>query len=79
LLCNVQARKEKNADIFEKLETTLKAAMEAKQETLRPEIQLLNALLAAPGKAERLRVSPLCQRTCATASSTVNPPEQFPT
>jgi hypothetical protein len=41
-----QAKKEGNADMVTRLEGALKAAFEAKQKTLRPEIQLLNRLLS---------------------------------
>lgn len=47
------ARKEGNADVKVKLEAVLKVAMEEKQKTLRPEIQLLNSLLSADSTAGR--------------------------
>jgi hypothetical protein len=39
-----------------RLEEVLKVAMAEKQKTLRPEIQLLNRLLAAEGSTERRQV-----------------------
>ncbi len=49
----VQAKREGNPEVVAKLETVLKAAMSAKQATLRPEIQLLNSLLACKTADER--------------------------
>ena len=51
-----QAKKEGNKDVCAKLEQVLKVAMEEKQKTLRPEIQLLNNLMAATTVPERERV-----------------------
>ena len=48
-----------------KLEKVLSVAMEEKQKTLRPEIQLFNRLLAAKSGAERTAV-----RNCATCICT---------
>ena len=45
----IQAEKEGNTEVYNQLKAALTAAMEAKQATLRPEIQLLNKLLAAEG------------------------------
>lgn len=50
------ARKEGNKEVCTKLEQVLKIAMEEKQKTLRPEIQLLNNLMAATTVPERERV-----------------------
>lgn len=50
------ANKEGNKDVAAKLEIVLKAAMSAKQATLRPEIQLLNKLLSCKGQQEREQV-----------------------
>lgn len=50
------ARKEGNTEVCSKLETVLRVAMEEKQKTLRPEIQLLNNLMAATTVPERERV-----------------------
>lgn len=52
----LQARKEGNADMTAKLEQVLKIAMDEKQKTLRPEIQLLNQLLACTTPVERKEV-----------------------
>ena len=52
----LQARKEGNKEVCTKLEQVLKIAMEEKQKTLRPEIQLLNNLMAATTVPERERV-----------------------
>ena len=51
-----QARKEGEEDVVGKLEKVLSVAMEEKQKTLRPEIQLLNRLLGAKTGAERTAV-----------------------
>ena len=59
MLC--QAKKEGNKEVCAKLEQVLKIAMEEKQKTLRPEIQLLNNLMAATTVPERERVRPLQQ------------------
>ncbi|KAL3137155.1 hypothetical protein ABBQ32_006723 [Trebouxia sp. C0010 RCD-2024] len=50
------ARQEGNKEVCTKLEQVLKIAMEEKQKTLRPEIQLLNNLMAATTVPERERV-----------------------
>jgi hypothetical protein len=47
-----------------RLEEVLKVAMAEKQKTLRPEIQLLNRLLAAEGSTERRQA-----RACCTGCS----------
>lgn len=60
------AQKEGNQEVTGHIETALKAAMEAKQATLRPEIQLLNRLLGAEDAAARQRVRPPC---CLTAAA----------
>lgn len=52
----MQARKEGNAQVFGKLESTLKVAMEEKNKTLRPEIQLLNKLLGISVSKQRKQV-----------------------
>ena len=51
-----QAKKEGNAEVVGRLEAALRAAFEAKQATLRPEIQLLNRLLATEGAEQRAAV-----------------------
>ena len=56
-LVDMQARKEQNSEIVKQLEGALKAAMEEKQKTLRPEIQLLNNLLAVNSRPARKQVS----------------------
>ena len=56
LCCAVQAKKEGNAEVVAQLEAALRAAFEVKQATLRPEIQLLNRLLAAEGEEQRRQV-----------------------
>ncbi|GAB4817892.1 hypothetical protein N2152v2_004938 [Parachlorella kessleri] len=43
------AEKEGNTEVYNQLKSAMTAAMEVKQSTLRPEIQLLNKLLAAEG------------------------------
>ena len=48
-----------------KLETVLSVAMEEKQKTLRPEIQLLNRLLGAKTGADRTAVRNLGDRAKA--------------
>ena len=53
----MQARKEGNAEVVGRLESVLKIAMEEKQKTLRPEIQLLNSLIAAKSSLQRQEVS----------------------
>lgn len=50
------ARKEGNPDVSGKLEQVIKIAMDEKQKTLRPEIQLLNTLLACRTREERRKV-----------------------
>ncbi|DBA92775.1 TPA: hypothetical protein ACH3X1_002967 [Trebouxia sp. C0004] len=50
------AKKEGNTEVCRKLEEVLRVAMEEKQKTLRPEIQLLNNLMAATTVPERERV-----------------------
>jgi hypothetical protein len=64
----MQARKENNPIVLEKLEAVLKIAMEEKQKTLRPEIQLFNRLLAASTQLERQQVGNvlLQQHGCLT-------------
>eukprot|EP00955_Chlamydomonas_euryale_P115428 366348-Chlamydomonas_euryale.AAC.9 len=52
-LAALQAKKEGNAAVVTSLETVLRAAFEAKQSTLRVEIQLLNRMLAADGPEAR--------------------------
>lgn len=44
-----QAQKEGETVVYEQMKAALTAALEVKQATLRPEIQLLNKLLAADG------------------------------
>ncbi len=56
-----QARKEGNADVAARLERALSAAWSVKQATLRPELQLLNALVRADSDAARRQV----RRSCA--------------
>ncbi len=53
---HAQAKKEGDAEVVRRLEEVLKVAMAEKQKTLRPEIQLLNRLLAAEGSTERRQV-----------------------
>ena len=62
-----QARKERNSHVVQQLETVLRAAMEEKQKTLRPEIQLLNALLAQQDRRTRKRVRCVALRPCPVA------------
>ncbi|KAI7841568.1 hypothetical protein COHA_004738 [Chlorella ohadii] len=50
------AQKEGNAVVTQHIETALRAALEAKQATLRPEIQLLNRLLGAETQEQRQRI-----------------------
>ena len=52
----LQARKEGNQPVVHQLELVIRTAMDAKQRTLRPEIQLLNTLLAAQDRRTRQRV-----------------------
>ncbi|MCO5580063.1 hypothetical protein L7F22_033929 [Adiantum nelumboides] len=47
------AKKEGNAEVVSRIETTLKTAMREREKTLRPEIQLLNQLLRDKTSAER--------------------------
>lgn len=47
------AKKEDNIDVVSQLENVMKVCMEEKQKTLRPEIQLLNTLLATPSRDRR--------------------------
>lgn len=47
------AQREGNVEVTSRLKAALEAAMAAKQQTLRPEIQLLNALLADDSAASR--------------------------
>ena len=54
-----QAKKEGDAEVVRRLEEVLKVAMSEKQKTLRPEIQLLNRLLAVESSAERRQASSL--------------------
>jgi hypothetical protein len=49
------AKKEGNAEVVNKIETTLKVAMAEKNKTLRPEIRLLNQLLTDNGVQERAK------------------------
>lgn len=56
MLLHKQAKKEGNTEVCRKLEEVLRVAMEEKQKTLRPEIQLLNNLMAATTVPERERV-----------------------
>lgn len=49
----MQAKKEGNEEVVARLEGAIRAAFEAKQATLRPEIQLLNRLLAAEGTEQQ--------------------------
>lgn len=69
-----QAKKEGNKEVCSKLEHVLKIAMEEKQKTLRPEIQLLNNLMAATTVPERERVCLLHQWTilvCVAVSNSL--------
>ncbi|KAL4420018.1 hypothetical protein ABPG77_001268 [Micractinium sp. CCAP 211/92] len=50
------AKKEGEAEVVARLEAAMRAAFEAKQATLRPEIQLLNRLLGAEGPAQRAEI-----------------------
>jgi hypothetical protein len=50
-----KAKKEGNAEVVNKIETTLKVAMAEKNKTLRPEIRLLNQLLIDNGVQERAK------------------------
>lgn len=52
-----QASKEGNAEVIASLKESLAAAMEVKQRSLRPEIQLLNQLLSDRAFADRAVVS----------------------
>jgi hypothetical protein len=52
----MQAKKEGNQEVVARLEGAIRAAFEAKQATLRPEIQLLNRLLAAEGVEQQQEV-----------------------
>ncbi|KAL0017760.1 hypothetical protein WJX77_010093 [Trebouxia sp. C0004] len=64
------AKKEGNTEVCRKLEEVLRVAMEEKQKTLRPEIQLLNNLMAATTVPERERV--LSQDTAEQAQTMNN-------
>ena len=64
----LQAKKEKNSAVAKQLEGALKAAMEEKQKTLRPEIQLLNNLLAVNSRTARKQA---CLRIADTACCTL--------
>lgn len=64
------AKKEGNTEVCRKLEEVLRVAMEEKQKTLRPEIQLLNNLMAATTVPERERV--LSQDTAQQAQTMNN-------
>lgn len=64
------AKKEGNTEVCRKLEEVLRVAMEEKQKTLRPEIQLLNNLMAATTVPERERV--LSQDTAKQAQTMNN-------
>ena len=70
-----QAKKEGNPEVCRKLEEVLRIAMEEKQKTLRPEIQLLNNLMAATTVPERERVCHMCRLfpAMATIFSTLQP------
>jgi hypothetical protein len=70
----VQAKKEKNDDVVSRLELVLKAAFEAKQATLRPEIQLLNRLLSQEVDTEQQRqqVSKRCGASLAAVDLRYN-------
>lgn len=59
----MMAEKEGETDVYNNIKAALTAAMEVKQATLRPEIQLLNSLLAADERAAREQVGGLvaCQ------------------
>lgn len=48
----MQAKKEGNTELIEQIKRVSAAAMQAVNTTLRPEIQLLNNLLAAGSAAE---------------------------
>eukprot|EP00270_Netrium_digitus_P003325 TRINITY_DN13806_c0_g1_i2.p1 TRINITY_DN13806_c0_g1~~TRINITY_DN13806_c0_g1_i2.p1 ORF type:complete len:269 (-),score=52.74 TRINITY_DN13806_c0_g1_i2:169-975(-) len=48
------AKKEGNSDVVQQLERVLRAAMEEKEKTLRPEIRLLNQLLRQSRTTERV-------------------------
>eukprot|EP00899_Mesostigma_viride_P023032 jgi/Mesvir1/3913/Mv19856-RA.1 len=50
------ARKEGNQDVVSRIEPILRITMQEKEKTLRPEIQLLNALLRAPSEQERQKI-----------------------
>ena len=52
-MIQLQAAKEGNRDVTAALKQTLEAAMKVKQRSLRPEIQLLNQLLADKSFADR--------------------------
>ena len=64
----LQAKKEKNSAVAKQLEGALKAAMEEKQKTLRPEIQLLNNLLAVNSRTARKQA---CFRIVAVTCCTL--------
>lgn len=50
------SQKENNREVEEKITAVMKIAMQVKQSTLRPEIQLLNKLLASTSPTERLQI-----------------------
>ncbi|KAL4430850.1 hypothetical protein ABPG75_006106 [Micractinium tetrahymenae] len=50
------AKKEGEAEVVARLEAAMRAAFEAKQATLRPEIRLLNRLLSAEGPEQRAQI-----------------------
>lgn len=50
------AKKEGEAEVVARLEAAMRAAFEAKQATLRPEIRLLNRLLGAEGPEQRAEI-----------------------
>lgn len=52
----MQAKKEGNTQVEVQLEAALRAAMQAKNATLRPEIQLLNILIGTEAAADRAQV-----------------------
>ena len=68
-----QAKKEQNSEVAKQLESALKAAMEEKQKTLRPEIQLLNNLLAVNSRPARKQACPCVSKLpCPGSNSCVS-------
>jgi hypothetical protein len=67
------AVKEGNTDVAAQLETAMRVAMQAKQATLRPEIRLLNELLAieTPDARQKVRGAACNWAACLVA---VRPP-----